>query len=1661
MPATEKTVRDMKKMHVVFAISSVILVLSTVWMFWKDHDRPWKEYQKEARAIDRKVSEWRMLETRTADVLTRLKDAEAALEKAAADTQVGAVVVEEFIAFLNSTDSLEPNGEEQPATGALEMTAVIDIASIEAARENWYQDPSQEEVTEQEDAEAIEEVVDPESAEESVAQLQADHQAAREAMAFAMSEQIRLLKAVEDKILGITKFKRADRDEKASQVGIALSSGASQEEQDALKAELDEILEDRDEGLNSFEIKYEKATHYRRELAKIANRFQAQVRDAQKELDKVNAEKVRLEDAINNNHSALWEGNWLGKAWLELPILDAFNGPLSIENLWSDDLEQDYNFKKVRRFDRCTTCHQMMEKSVPGQAIEPGFVSERMIEVILDVPPIAVTQPELNTTETADVAAEGEQAAPTAEPVVKDVPLTPEGRQVFLAEDGYGLRFSPTGLYSPNDVTISFVAPNSAAKKAEIVESLNLDEEFEGEQILKSLLQPENDSSVIKNSTLARHTRPGLEVGDVIVSIDGDPVTNPDVVAARLADAQQDGQKTQLKLIVRRGIGHPFASHPRLDLFVGSLSPHKVSDFACTICHEGQGSATEFKWASHMPDSELDRKRWMEEHGWFDNHHWIYPQLPKRFIEATCLKCHHEVTELEPSKRFEEAPAPKVVQGYNTIRKFGCYGCHDINGFAGADKRVGPDLRLEPNYFAAALQLQNQAGFENLDASAQQLAAQVATHPEDNQARHQLIDVLKTDGASETPLLNTTESARLTGVLADVEAPGSLRKPGPSLRHVARKNSDSFLYDWIANPQNFRPSSRMPKFFNLHAHFGANTSDENAVQYEKIEIVGMIEYLKAYSQGFEYLTPQAGVTGDVARGKIAFQERGCLACHSHNDPELAEIEKFRDPKEFVQGPDLSDLGGKFAGFADKEKWLYSWIKEPTKYHARTVMPDLFIHVEVIKDADGNETVVDPALDIVTYLLSEGEDWTVDSHTLTAEKLKASDTLKSSMEELLRINLTDSFYEAVAEKYAKFGIPANDTGVKVAEEELRRDSAAPADALDIDTKLVYIGRKALGKYGCYGCHDIPGFEDAKPIGAGLADWGRKDPSKLAFEHIGEYLDHHHGHSHAAADHHDDAHGESHDTAHVDEASGAGAGEGSGHAEGHTAGDRDVRQSRYDDNLDDFYHHQLHAHNRTGFIYQKLREPRSYDYHKTEGIRYNDRLRMPQFPFSTADRESVITFVLGLVADPPRSKYLYQPNERAKALIEGKQVIDKYNCAGCHVLEAEKWTLDMTEEQLGTVLAQHVDMTKEYPFMVPAFSAEEVEATNGLNDRARSVATITGMPTVGNSGMASATDAEFGDPIDEYLQDPFKLTGVGELQFQLWAFSPIKGGVAAAGSNVSRIAPAAVANRSSSQSGVLSRYLLPYVTQRERLSNPQAKGSESWAWVAPPLVGQGAKVQNQWFHDFLLEPYQIRPATVLRMPKFNLSSDEATKIVNYFAARDNATYPYEYDHRVNGEHLAAADATYVARNTEAQAGDRLADAMQIVVSQDYCVKCHAVADFTPSGTAKGLAPDLGLVHKRLRADYVKRWIAKPNAILPYTAMPVIVPYDSSQEHLGAAQTQKLFHGNSPETLDALVDLLMNFDNYAKERASITNLVDEAKAAKEAEAAAAAAASAASEE
>ena len=88
---------------------------------------------------------------------------------------------------------------------------------------------------------------------------------------------------------------------------------------------------------------------------------------------------------------------------------------------------------------------------------------------------------------------------------------------------------------------------------------------------------------------------------------------------------------------------------------------------------------------------------------------------------------------------------------------------------------------------------------------------------------------------------------------------------------------------------------------------------------------------------------------------------------------------------------------------------------------------------------------------------------------------------------------------------------------------------------------------------------------------------------------------------------------------------------------------------------------------------------------------------------------------------------------------------------------------------------------------------------------------------------------------------------------------------------------------------------------------------------------------------------------------------------------------------------------------------------------------------------LGPKIDDVYRRLRADYVRHWVARPLRILPYTPMPINIPYEPTPPHFGGVD-QRLFPGTSTEQLDGVVDLLMNWDEYTRRRTSVKGLVKE---------------------
>lgn len=104
----------------------------------------------------------------------------------------------------------------------------------------------------------------------------------------------------------------------------------------------------------------------------------------------------------------------------------------------------------------------------------------------------------------------------------------------------------------------------------------------------------------------------------------------------------------------------PFRAHPGT-----YLKNHPVEKYGCTICHHGQGAATNFQEAKA---SDV---------------HWDYPLLPVRLTEASCGACHS--ADLPPMAR----QAPRLALGRQLFLNRGCQSCHKLNGVGG---QLGPAL---------------------------------------------------------------------------------------------------------------------------------------------------------------------------------------------------------------------------------------------------------------------------------------------------------------------------------------------------------------------------------------------------------------------------------------------------------------------------------------------------------------------------------------------------------------------------------------------------------------------------------------------------------------------------------------------------------------------------------------------------------------------------------------------------------------------------------------------------------------------------------------------------------------------------------------------------------------------------------------------------------
>ena len=99
-----------------------------------------------------------------------------------------------------------------------------------------------------------------------------------------------------------------------------------------------------------------------------------------------------------------------------------------------------------------------------------------------------------------------------------------------------------------------------------------------------------------------------------------------------------------------------------------------MKEVGCTVCHGGEGHrVTDFNAAAHTPRDEKQREEWVKKYHWHEPHKVPQPMLKVGMTEASCVKCHSE-TEFVAGAEVYNA-------GVRGMEKYGCYGCHKIEGW--------------------------------------------------------------------------------------------------------------------------------------------------------------------------------------------------------------------------------------------------------------------------------------------------------------------------------------------------------------------------------------------------------------------------------------------------------------------------------------------------------------------------------------------------------------------------------------------------------------------------------------------------------------------------------------------------------------------------------------------------------------------------------------------------------------------------------------------------------------------------------------------------------------------------------------------------------------------------------------------------------------------
>ncbi|MEK6661379.1 MAG: c-type cytochrome, partial [candidate division NC10 bacterium] len=238
-------------------------------------------------------------------------------------------------------------------------------------------------------------------------------------------------------------------------------------------------------------------------------------------------------------------------------------------------------------------------------------------------------------------------------------------------------------------------------------------------------------------------------------------------------------------------------------------------------------------------------------------------------------------------------------------------------------------------------------------------------------------------------------------------------------------------------------------------------------------------------------------------GRKLFAEAGCNGCH--------DVEGLR-PKEKI-GPDLSHIGDKI-----HREWLARWLRNPRDYLPRTRMPNFLLQEEEVPvlqkfllSLQSGQPSAGMRVPRTSELIAAGEKLFRESRCITCHAVDGrGGTLAPELSRVaskMQPGWLFRFLKNPKEHFPRTKMPR----YRFDEQDVRAlvaymmdkfqdgEWTAPAQSQNVATTDADLaaGRALVRKYGCYGCHEIPGFERVTKVGAELNAFADKEVERLDF------------------------------------------------------------------------------------------------------------------------------------------------------------------------------------------------------------------------------------------------------------------------------------------------------------------------------------------------------------------------------------------------------------------------------------------------------------------------------------------------------------------------------------------------------------------------------------